>query len=335
MVSTSKSQGLPVTPTPDALYIGFGKAGSSYLQAYLTLHPNILHTHGGAEYFFLNDEYYDPNYVYADVNAPREEGICVVNSSEAVVRGGIVAHGTDLPKELMAETPYVAMDEDLYYCDPAEVARRIKETVPDGKIIITIRNQVDWLRSYYLMFIDAMAPGDRSFQAFLNTRAGKSALYNGFYDIVIEKYFEIFGRDRVHIMLLEEMGNGDEEPLRGLCNFLGVPYWPYPLERQVFNRGLGNSHGNILRLASIFKGSHRPPVRLVKFFYGRLFKRIIRRFIPWNTVRGLLRKTSRGLMPWDTLSSHDKACIGAFYSVSNHLTGRLLGKDLAGLGYPT
>ena len=317
MMNKDSQRTKPLLDTkPDVIFIGFAKAGSSYLQTYLDLHPGIQ-LKWEATYFQIDERFNAPGCVYVEESAPHSEELCVIDTDESLAWGGILSEGEKVTPEILAEMPYTALSTRPWHCDPSETARRIKQTVPDTKILIVIRNQVDWFRSSYLNFVDALTPKNRTFQGFLNTRIGKALLYSGCFNRCIETYFEAFGRDNVRVMLTEELGNGREEPLRELCQFLGVSYVAYPLKHLDFNRGPGNAHGYMLKLASAWGGPHGPILKWKRLYY-----------------RGPIKAAIRRLMARDPLSSQDKAFIRATYAASNYLTGNLLGKDLSQYGYP-
>lgn len=304
---------------PDAILVGYMKSGTQYLRHYMMQHPDIyVPAYHGAEYFYIDNLYKSPDFSYVHPNPSRVEEACVVDQSDPLTVGHIVNSPTIFDPDIWGGKPYIEGADKTMYCDPAEVARRIKEAVPDAKILITIRNQVDWIRSIYSMFLFLWSPRDRSFQGFLNTQVGKSAMYSGCYDIVLGEYFEIFSKERVHVLRLEEHRNGAEAPLQGVCQFLGVPYVPYAPDKVYYHTGTGNPHSNAKKIAGLWGGSHKP-------------FQIVKPFVQW----GMIKKAAYAPFSRDVLSDRDKAYIRSSFAASNRLTSKLLGVDLAGLGYTT
>ena len=314
-----RRQSSALSVNPDAILVGYAKSGTQHLRHYMMQHPDIhVPNYHGAEYFYIDDLYKSPDYAYIGSIEPHGQERCVVDQSDPLTLGQIINAPTLFDADIWGGRPYIEGADRSMYCDPAEVARRIKETVPDTKIIITIRNQVDWIRSFYSMFLFSWSPKDRSFQGFLNTQVGKSLMYSGRYDIVLGSYFEIFGRNNVHVSLLEERMNGAVAPLQSLCQFLGVPYVPYAQDKIYYNTGTGNPHSNAKKLASLWGGSHKP------------FE-LIKPFVQW----GLIKKAVYSPFSRDVLSGKDKAFIRSSFAASNCLTSQLLGTDLSQLGYST
>jgi hypothetical protein len=113
------------------------------------------------------------------------------------------------PKKLTETIANVGMEK---------IADRIHFVVPGAKILIVIRNQISWLNSvlnHYKAGVDAEKITD-----FTASLEGKYVLRAGMYDLVVDKYFKLFGRDRVHIMLLEDLGS--KEAIRDLNEFLDI-----------------------------------------------------------------------------------------------------------------
>jgi hypothetical protein len=181
--------------------------------------------------------------------------------------------------------------------DPAEITRRIHDCLPEAKILMVLRNQVDWLRSMYLHYLEHLPFGHRSFQHFLDTVEGRCALDAGFYDRFLTGCFGLFGRDRVHVMLLERLAAFEQVELQALCRFLGVEYVAHDHSRADRNAGRGNAAA--LR-------------------FGRLVGRLLSH-TPWTC---------------NNLGPRHEAVIRAFYSASNTRTAELLACDLSEFRYP-
>ena len=181
--------------------------------------------------------------------------------------------------------------------DGVEIARRIRRCLPGGKVLIVLRNQVDWLRSMYVHYFSYLPRQRRSFTDFLNTLEGKSAVSAGLFDATLRQYFDTFGRDRVHVMLLEQVARQEDRTLRELCRFLGVDFFPHDPRRADRNAGRGDAVAAVRRrvLAGLAA-------------------------LGWSNV--------------GVLTEGEKSYLRAFYSASNARTSRLLSLDLSRHGYP-
>jgi hypothetical protein len=170
----------------------------------------------------------------------------------------------------------------LYICVPG-TAGRIKEYVPDAKIVALLRN-----------------PADRAYSAFLNAvRGGREPLNDfsqaleaerkrirenwhyvfryrdrGLYYEQIKSYYEVFGKERVGIWLYEELKEKPFSVMQDVYRFLGVD--------EAFVPDTSSKHNP----ASVPRNE---AVRvMIRFMHTRL--RFIRRMVPpTSQVRKVVR----------------------------------------------
>ena len=124
-------------------------------------------------------------------------------------------------------------------CTRPSAAREIKEFSPDARIMVVLRNPVDVmyaaaqpahlqrhrghprLRGTRSRPSPTAAPADAS-------RPGPINIENLFYRHSVhfaeqlERYFEVFGRERVHVMLYDDLRRDGASVVRGCLEFLGV-----------------------------------------------------------------------------------------------------------------
>lgn len=118
--------------------------------------------------------------------------------------------------------------------DGGLVARRLKGILGCKRVLFTIRNQWDILKSAYLsggrLLFHAPEPhsglfvGFREWLMFSRKNLGKSFLKNIDYSHIIEYYSCLFGRKNVCILLFEEMAAQPDLFLENLCHFLGIDF---------------------------------------------------------------------------------------------------------------
>jgi len=113
------------------------------------------------------------------------------------------------------------------YLRTPESAERIKETLGDVKIIISIRNPVERFLSHYKFYL-RMGELDADFRM-LNMRNFKKAaerfpefLENGLYYRNIQRFLEFFDRDQIHIIVKEDIDSDPAQELSRLYGFLSV-----------------------------------------------------------------------------------------------------------------
>ncbi len=296
---------------PDVVHIGLYRAASTFLRGYFSQHPDIHWARTGS-YFLLPE--WDRQEPYPALQEAAGAAKCFVDMFEALAVGQIF--GPEVEWEKIAYRPGASLADISVRIDPEAVAQRIKATLPEAKILFVLRNQEDWLRSAYLHHLDRMPPRTRRFVDFMETPQGKSVALAGAFDRTIGAYQGLFGKDRLHVLLVEQLRAEAEASLRGLCAYFGVPYWAYAPEQENWNLGKGVEQGHVVRLSAA-----------LRLDSGR-----------WRRLRPLLRPARRLFAPWltgDVLSEDERRMIRAVYAASNQRSARLLGLDLATYGYAT
>jgi hypothetical protein len=95
-----------------------------------------------------------------------------------------------------------------------EMALRLKQTFPNGKVVIFIRNQVDIIASWYYQYI--RTGGSYSVKKFLYRKNMYNLFYKEYdlfsfkileYDKIIDLYCSIFGKENIDIYLYEDFFN--------------------------------------------------------------------------------------------------------------------------------
>ena len=137
------------------------------------------------------------------------------------------------------------------YLPSTESARLISGFAPDARILIMLRDPVTSIHSRHqqnvwmgrediLDFASALAaeedrrngrrlPPDAPYTAGLLYRAACTMTPQ------VQRYLEVFGRERVHMALLEDLGANPRETYRGVLEFLGVDPEFLPSEMAVVN----------------------------------------------------------------------------------------------------
>jgi len=132
-------------------------------------------------------------------------------------------------------TGYKAIGEitPFYLFDP-DVPARIRQVCPDAKIIIVLRDPIERAYSHYL---DRRRDSDdrfdhaESFREALRRYNDRSAsewrfsqeyIEHGFYYEQVRRYLETFGRDRVLILLFDDLAKNSNELLMRVARHIGV-----------------------------------------------------------------------------------------------------------------
>lgn len=293
---------------PDVIFGGVYKAGTTFLRGYFTQHPQIAWTRKA---WFFQEFTYD--YPSPDYPPPLTEDVpCYVDMFEGLATGHVYEKRVDWPRYYLS--PGVGLTEAGVRQDRDEITQRINQTIPAGKILLVLRNQIDWMRSAYLHHLDGLPRSRNSFENFLTTPQGKLVIGAAQFDLTISAFQGAFGPNRVHVMLLEELQADQARVLRDLCRFIDVDYVPYSPVETDRNTGRGVATGRAVQFATrwrLDKVAQNLPAPLRSYGHqaaGRLFRK-------------------------DVISTEQKQHICSNCAASNARTVDLTGLDLARFGY--
>jgi hypothetical protein len=159
--------------------------------------------------------------------------------------------GSDLTRRYgrMSETDYLRLFRDAnpgqrigeastWYLYSTTAAHEIKEFSPDAQILVVLRHPVDVMYAQHnqLIFnvIEDIPDFEEALAAEDDRRAGRRIppgpinVENLFYRHSVrfaeqlERYFDVFGRERVHVMLHDDLVRDGAAVVRGCLEFLGV-----------------------------------------------------------------------------------------------------------------
>jgi hypothetical protein len=205
---------------PVVIHIGLPKCASTTMQRFVfNQHPDIQ---------FLG--IYRPVYEWDAetdymVNAPAYDYLTVLKGTETLAFSQERLDGL-LPAPEPGKIA-VLSDEDLSFPDKVDrvtKAQRLKASFPNAVILVTIRNPVEWVESWYLFemrkltkyvpFDDWM---DRHWR-----KLEKSILRVLRYRALVQCYAELFGKNNVRITTLEDLRRDQPAFIRRICAEVGV-----------------------------------------------------------------------------------------------------------------
>ncbi len=195
--------------SPDFFIVGAPKAGTTSLYYYLKQHPEVFFPDIKEPNFFSASEILEQN-LYYDTE--------------------IIADLRDY-QELYRDSVGIKLsgDASVSYLFYPLVPRRIKEMVPNAKIIIMLRNPIERAYSHYLMdkklgYVNA---GFEDIVARRLAHRFQDLYYQqyvklGQYCDQVERYLKTFGEKQVYIILSEDFAKDARSCLRQACLFLGI-----------------------------------------------------------------------------------------------------------------
>jgi hypothetical protein len=205
---------------PNFMIVGAPKAGTTSLYHYLSRHPEIFMSNPKELNFFSNQEIKEQELYYDNF---------VINSLE---RYKDIFAGS-IGKKAIGE----ASVSYLFY---PKTPQKIKEVIPDAKIIILLREPISRAYSHYLMdyrlgyvnfsFDDVVfkRKEDKNIDLFY-----QQYISLGLYYEQVKRYVDTFGKDRVKIYFQDDFKNDPVCILLDIYNFLGVdPRFCYEIEKE-------------------------------------------------------------------------------------------------------
>jgi hypothetical protein len=99
-------------------------------------------------------------------------------------------------------------------------AERIKELMPDAKLIVCLRHPAERLYSLYQMHHRAGLTRN-AFDEYL-FRLNASWIKGNFYWHDLNRYFQLFGREQIHVILFDDLKSDSAQVVKSVYKFLGV-----------------------------------------------------------------------------------------------------------------
>lgn len=303
-------------------HVGYPKAASSSLQLNLfPYHDEINNLSAQSELFQgkspLNSFYYNLkhlkptlyeqidhssifyNYIFPNLEQKRIN----VFSEEGII--------TDFSK---------TVDQELR-------ANRVKYYFPNAKIIIIIRQQAEFLRSFY----DWGNPDktiDKWLDKLFNQENNRLLSSLNFYK-AMSLYYNLFGKDNVKVLLFEELKFNPDSFGNKLANFLGISTY-----NTISNlkQPVVNSYNSDLNKYRRFRANLLPNVTFSKYLPNSLIQKSKKLLIKYLSKR-TLKKSSINQAHMEQIRGYYKQFRG-YYKQSNQKLIDLTGLELDKYNYP-
>lgn len=200
---------------PNFIVIGASRSGTQWIHDNLNLHPEIyLPTERQELHFF--SKYYDEGidyYTHFFDNHNHQKAIGEVTPD---------------------------------YIFSKEAAKRIKEHIPNAKLIVSLRNPTDRLYSMYWILKGKFEENKQlSFEQKLEK--DPHLIKQGFYSDYLKNYIELFGKENILVLPFDLIKSDSEIFLKKIYNFIEVdedfvsPYRNTKINRATFRKFTGKS----------------------------------------------------------------------------------------------
>lgn len=177
---------------PNFLIVGASKAGTGSLYHYLREHPQV----------FMSP-IKETNYFTFDGRRTRHHSVTTLEEYEALFSG--------------VTTEKAIGEASPGYLRSRIAAEGIKRTIPDARIIISLRDPVDRLYSAFLHW-QRNGKAGRDFYEWFEPQAEEA----NFYLPRLERFFFRFPRERIKVLVFDDMVADTPAVLQDLFSFLGV-----------------------------------------------------------------------------------------------------------------
>lgn len=196
---------------PDFFIVGAPKCGTTAMYEYLRQHPQVFMPYHKEPLFFGTDLHH---------------------------RYGRLTPGEYAALFQPARADQRVGEASAWYLYSTTAAREIREASPEAQIVVMIRNPVDVMYAQHSQLLFNQQEEIEDFGAALEAEedrvagrrlpSGPVRPENLFYRRMarfsgqLERYFDVFGRDRVHIIVFDDLVADTPGVYRELLRFLGV-----------------------------------------------------------------------------------------------------------------
>jgi hypothetical protein len=208
--------------TLDFIVIGAARSGTTSLFEYLKAVPSIVLPSNKEAPYFSHDHVYTRGWDdYVARTFPR--------------RNPALSWGTVTPYYMAGSVYQRASTSDASNYDERTIPLRIRECMPDVRLIALLRDPVDRARSHHgLLAAEGREdrPFDEAVQELLEPNALATArrlptATNGYvvwgeYGRILGGYFDIFSPEQILVIFTEELSQAPTSVVQRVCDFIGV-----------------------------------------------------------------------------------------------------------------
>jgi hypothetical protein len=271
---------------PNFLIIGGVKCGTTSLYQYLIQHPDV----------FMPPRLKEPRFFCYDGRPSTLK--LPIKTLEAY---SALFDEVTTEKAIGEASPH-------YFTHP-HAAGAIKGLIPNAKLILSLRHPVDRAHSEYLMGLRSAGKSEAG--GFLDAMTAQPDLVSdSLYDIHLERFYGLFPRDQVKIIMFEQLAKNTTETVQSILEFLSVDTNFFPEVGHVPNPG------GIPKSKLIYSLSQNRHILQLK------------EFIPKNILR-MLRRARKANMQSIKLTQKERESALPIFRDSIRRTEQLIQQDLS------
>ena len=273
---------------PNFFIVGAARAATSSLWFYLSEHPEIfMSPNKEAQFFgfFDTDRKHKAKYKTLEEYSRLFDGV----TNEKVI-------GEATPT-------YLALPES---------AHSIRKHCPNAKILISLRNPIDRMFSYYEMSLSKGRDKNISFEDWI--QSNKFWLESSHYADNLNRYFRLFDREKIKIILYDDIANKTEDILGEIHRFLGVEVIRPESKPYAYNQG-GRSN--------TFFGD-----LLYKSTTNRYLNKVLRPIMP-RSVKDIIHRLRSSSMKKGIVNPETRENLCEYFSKDIASTEKIISRDLS------
>lgn len=285
---------------PNFVIIGAPKAGTTALYWYLAEHPEVAMSSVRETNFFAYGLDEQGRQLYGDPELHSFPIRSVAAYEQLFAHAGkAVAIGEGSP----------------IYLECPQAAGRIRDLIPDARIICGLRDPVDRAYSDYLMFLRIRGtqfdPTRELTAASSWTNPESHWMRIGRYHEALSRYYQVFPRDRIHVFLFDDLQRDVLGVAQGVYRFLGVDPGFMPDLSTPHN--VGGVPGSML---------------LERLFTSRAIRGLVEPWIPKRMVNWVKRTRTRNLRRAPALPPALRSDLISHFRDDIARTSELIGRSL-------
>jgi hypothetical protein len=299
------------TKRPNFFVVGAPKSGTTSLDHYLRQHPDVFMPSRKDLPFFGSDLERRFTYRYGEDRETLEQYLEYFDDAGDVQRIGETA---------------------VWYLFSVNAAQEIYDFAPDALIIVMLRNPVDMMYAQHSQFLSNLNEDIEHFEdalaAEVDRRDGRripphahfpqGLLYRDTarYAEQLERYFKVFGRDRVHVIYYDEFRENTRREVRNTFEFLGLdPSVPVSVEIMNPNK--------VVRYRRLHAWAMAPSGRLESLYHA------LTPASAHGRLAALARRVSLKYEPRPPLEPHVRRRLEQEMAPDILRLGRLLNRDMS------
>ncbi|MEM9774671.1 MAG: sulfotransferase domain-containing protein [Chloroflexota bacterium] len=133
---------------------------------------------------------------------------------------------TVISNEVLSGHPHGYADFSAF-----EMGNNLKATFPNAKVLIIVRNQLNYLTSLYTFRVAIKGLETRSFDQFLEQEGKKGLFAHVKYDQLVGFYQKMFGAEKVLVLPMEQLFGHEKNGLSHIFDFIELE--PQPVDMSV------------------------------------------------------------------------------------------------------